>query len=256
MANPFGDLGLAAGYAASRPALHPLIVDRLRAWREGSPVGLAVDVGCGAGLSSRPLTSLASQVVGFDPAESMVRAARRTVPGVGFIAAAGEAMPFADASVDLLTAAGSLNYASDLDATLREAARVLAPGGVLAVYDFSPGRSFADSDALDAWFEAFLARYPFPVSQARPLSPEILRDVATGFTVERGEPFELTLAHALDFHIAYMLTETSVRDAVRRGTPLEDVRAWVTETLTPVFGPTTRDVVFRGYLTTLIPRRH
>ncbi|MGV3515980.1 class I SAM-dependent methyltransferase [Luteitalea sp.] len=235
--------------------MHPRVMEWLREWRRNATVSLAVDIGCGSGLSTRPLMAMARQAVGFDPVEAMVRVAQRTAPSARFITARGEAMPFAAASVDLLTAAGSLNYASDLDATLREAARVLAPGGVLAVYDFSPGRSFADSDALDRWFEAFLARYPFPASQARPLSPAILRDVATGFTVERGEPFELTLPHALDFHIAYMLTETSVRDAVRRGTPLEDVRAWVTETLTPVFGSTTRDVVFRGYLATLIPRR-
>ena len=43
------------------------------------------------------------------------------------------------------------------------------PGGLLAAYDFSPGRSFADSNRLDTWFETFTSRYPFR-SQARPLS--------------------------------------------------------------------------------------
>jgi ubiquinone/menaquinone biosynthesis C-methylase UbiE len=71
-------------------------------------------------------------------------------------------MPFGSGTVDLLTAAGSLNYTRDLDAVWHEAARVLGAGGTLAVYDFSPGRSFDDDDALDEWFDAFTARYPYP----------------------------------------------------------------------------------------------
>ena len=172
----------------------------------------------------------------------------------GAVTAAGEAMPFVERSVDLLTAAGSLNYARDLDATLREASRVLATGGVLAVYDFSPGRSFADSDGLDVWFEAFTTRYPFPATQARPLSPALLAEAAPGFDLRRGEPFEFPLTLAPAFHVDYMLTETCVQDAVRGGTPLESIRAWVIETLAPVFDGRPRDVLFRGYLATLTPR--
>ena len=249
--NPFGDEFMAAGYAASRPAVHPRVIDRLREWMDGAVVQRAADIGCGAGLSTRPLASLASIAVGFDPAEAMVRVATRVVPHARFVTAGGEAMPFDDRSIDLLTAAGSLNYTRDLGATLAEAARVLVPGGLLAVYDFSPGRSFVDSDRLDAWFEAFTARYPFPASQARPLSPSLLAEAASGFTLRRGETFAIPLALEPGFHVEYMLTETCVQDAVRRGTPLESIRAWITETLAPVFDGRSHDVLFRGYLATL-----
>jgi SAM-dependent methyltransferase len=251
MTNPFGDDFMAAGYAASRPAVHPRVIDQLRVWMDGAVVHRAADIGCGAGLSTRPLASLARMSVGFDPAESMVRVAARVVPGALFVTAGGEAMPFDDHSIDLLTAAGSLNYARDLDATFAEAVRVLAPGGLLAVYDFSPGRSFVDSDRLDAWFEAFIARYPFPASQARPLSPSLLEEAASDLVLVRGETFEIPLALEPAFHVDYMLTETCVQDAVRRGTPLESIRSWVTETLAPVFDGRPHDVLFRGYLATL-----
>lgn len=217
----------------------------------GGRVDRAADIGCGAGLSTRPLTSLACVTVGFDPAESMVRVATRGIAGARFVTAGGEAMPFRDRSIDLLTAAGSLNYTRDLGATLGEAARVLAPGGLLAVYDFSPGRSFVESDRLDTWFEAFTARYPFPASQARPLSPSLLAHQAADFRLERGETFEIPLTLDPGFHVEYMLTETCVQDAVRRGTSLDSIRAWVVETLTPVFGGRPREVLFRGYLATL-----
>ncbi len=183
----------------------------------------------------------------------MVRTARHVVPGPGFVVAAGEALPFRRASVDLLTAAGSLNYARDLDAIWREARRVLTPTGVMAVYDFSPARSFAEPQdrALDAWFETFLARYPRPLSQAIPLSPSILTTRARGLQVTRSDSFDVVLELTGSFYVAYMLTETNVQQATHAGVPVETIRAWCTETLGPVFGERPRRVVFKGYLATL-----
>ncbi len=80
MANPFGDDLMAAGYAAARPPVHPRVIDLLRRWVGSRRVEVAADLGCGAGLSTRPLVALARVCIGFDPAEAMVRAARRVVP--------------------------------------------------------------------------------------------------------------------------------------------------------------------------------
>jgi len=254
MSNPFSDDLIAAGYTAARPPVHPRVIDLLRQWLGSRRIDVAADLGCGAGLSTRPLLALARVCIGFDPAESMVRAARRVVPEATLMAAAAEAMPLASGSVDLLAAAGSLNYTRDLDAVWPEAARVLAPGGTFAVYDFSAARSLADGDpALDTWFAGFRERHPMPTSQAIPLSPEILAERAAGFTVTRGEAFELPIELTPEFYVNYMLTETNVQDATRRGTPLEDIRTWCSTTLAPVFGGRPRSVLFRGYLATLEP---
>ena len=72
---------------------------------------------------------------------------------------AAEALPVRSASIDVVTAAGSLNYAG-LDQFFPDVARVLREGGALIVYDFSAGRRFADSETLDEWFTEFLRRYP------------------------------------------------------------------------------------------------
>jgi SAM-dependent methyltransferase len=248
MSNPFSDDVMAAGYAAARPPVHPRVIALMRAWLGRSSVRVAADLGCGAGLSTRPLVDFARVCVGFDPAESMVRAARRTAPQATFMVAAGEAIPLPSGSVDVVAAAGSLNYARDLDAVWPEVARVLARGGTFVVYDFSPGRSLADDEGLDHWYESFLERYPRPAGQARPLSPAILNDIAAGFVLRRGEEFAMPLPLSASFYVEYMLTETNVQHAVRRGTPLDEIRTWCTETLAPVFGGRERDVVFRGYL--------
>ena len=77
-----------------------------------------------------------------------------------FAVAAAERLPCADASVDLLTAAGSLNYA-DLDAFVGEADRVLRTGGAIAVSNYSFGRPTAPAAAPD-WPERFAGAVPTP----------------------------------------------------------------------------------------------
>jgi SAM-dependent methyltransferase len=198
---------------------------------------------------------VAQLVVGFDPAEAMVHVAKGVCPGARFLAAAGEAIPLPDASVDLLAAAGSLNYANDLAAVWPEAARILTRDGVFAVYDFSPGRRFEHADTLDQWFTAFTARYPYPASQAIPLSPDILATLATPFSVTRAETFAFELRLGQEFYLSYMLTETNVQAAVEAGASLADIRKWCDTTLTPVFAGRPQPVVFTGYLTHLEPVR-
>ena len=116
MSNPFSDAAMAAGYATARPLVHPRVIALLHAWRHGARVQIAADIGCGAGLSTRALLDVADRRVGFDPSESMIRAARRVSPGALFVVASAEAMPLASRTVELLTAAGSLNYVRALDA--------------------------------------------------------------------------------------------------------------------------------------------
>ena len=251
MTNPFSDEHMAAGYAAARPPVHPRILTRLHDWLGGRTHRVALDLGCGAGLSTRPLRDMCDTCVGFDPAEAMVRTARRLRPDLQFLAAGAEAMPFASGSVDLIAAAGSLNYARDLGAVWPEARRVLAADGCLAVYDFATARSFADGDALDAWFGTFITRYPYPAGQAIPLSPAILAERASGFRVDRGEDFAIPITLTPEFFVEYMLTETCVQDAVRRGVPIASIREWCAASLPEVFEHRPRPVLFRGYLATM-----
>jgi SAM-dependent methyltransferase len=74
MPNPFASPAMAAGYAKSRPAVHPHIIERVRAFLGATaPLHRGLDVGCGAGLSTRALQGLAAQCVGLDPAPEMGR---------------------------------------------------------------------------------------------------------------------------------------------------------------------------------------
>lgn len=251
MANPFDTGAMAAGYATSRPPVHPRVIDLARPYLP-STIARALDVGCGAGLSTRALVPIADRVFGIEPAAGMLQWRHSIAPTAHFLVAGAEALPFASHSVDLIAAAGSLNYAR-LDQFFPEAARVLTATGMLLVYDFSAGRSFPTVDTLDAWFDAFTARYPQPVSQATRLNPEILAQFDSGFRPCGHQNFELALPLTPEFYLEYMLTETNVADAIRRGIAASEVRAWCQETLAPVWEGEAREVLFRGYFACFAP---
>ncbi len=244
----FGSPEMVDGYTRARPPVHPYVLELVRE-RLGltMPLARALDVGCGTGLSTSPLRGIAGFCIGLDPIEAMVHGSPARAVGVRFATARAEALPVRSAFVDVVTAAGSLNYA-DLDAFFPEAARVLREGGALIVYDYTPGRRFPGSDALDDWFSDFLARYPKQVGAARPLDPELLAAVATGFRLVSGEEFEVALRLDPAAYCDYVLTETNVEFAVASGEDRHEIRAWVESTLAGVFEDEARDVLFNGYL--------
>ncbi len=247
MANIFARAAMAAGYAAARPALHAPIIARVREHLQfRGQLARALDVGCGAGLSTRPLRSIARQCIGIDPAEAMLRWGRTVVPDAAFVVGSAEALPVRSSSIDIITAAGSLDYA-DLNLFFPEASRVLGPAGVLVVYDFSEGRRLRGSDRLDTWYSEFLKRYP-PPDSSRPVTPESLRTCNSGLRLSRYEHFEMGLMLEPSFYIDYVLTETNIAHALMNGAAEEEIRAWCARTLEPVFQGQAREVLFPGYI--------
>ena len=242
MTNSFSQPGMAAGYARFRPPVHRKILER--ALVPGLAVPRALDVGCGAGLSTQALAGFADVAIGMEPIAAMLP----NQPN--FFAGAAEAIPVMNASIDLITAAGSLNYAN-LNRFFLEAARILRDGGLLMVYDFEPGRSFRVSRNLDEWFNTFVERYPWPPHDAIDLNPEILRDVAAGFRLKNQERFEIATALDREFYLEYMLTETNVAFALRRGIARQEIRSWCARTLDEFWHEGSREILFRSYFACL-----
>lgn len=99
-----------------------------------------LDVATGTGLVARELveSGRAGAVVGLDPSEGMLRHAveRTDDRSLAFVLGRAEELPFADATFDALTVTYLLRYVDDPAATLRELARVVRPGGVIASLEF------------------------------------------------------------------------------------------------------------------------
>jgi SAM-dependent methyltransferase len=237
---------MAAGYAFNRPPVHPCIIARIRRGRRiERPFTRALDIGCGAGLSTAALEPIAAVAVGLEPAPGMLTHRRRVAPSASFVAARAEQLPFAAGSFDLVTAAGALNYV-DLDAFLPDLARVLAPGGLLVIYDFSAGRRMEGDGALDAWYAEFERRYP-----PEPGYDMDVRSIGfepAGLRLEAIEPFTVPVPMTAAQYVAYAMSESGVELAVAGGTLEAEIEAWCASTLSSILDERPRDVLFDAYV--------
>jgi demethylmenaquinone methyltransferase/2-methoxy-6-polyprenyl-1,4-benzoquinol methylase len=104
--------------------------------------GRVLDVATGTGLVARALVAChGCSVVGVDQSRGMLAEARRRTNGrVQFVEAKAEALPFDDETFDALTFTYLLRYVADPPATLRELARVVRRGGVVAGLEFGVPR--------------------------------------------------------------------------------------------------------------------
>ena len=112
-----------------------------------SPGERILDVATGTGMVAAALARrYGAQVVGLDQSPEMLAAARARLERspalrVTLVEGQAERLPFADGEFDHLTFTYLLRYVDDAAATLRELARVVAPGGRIASLEFGvPGR--------------------------------------------------------------------------------------------------------------------
>ena len=110
------------------------------------PGRLTLDVGCGEGRVTRDLRDLGHQVIGIDSSETMIAAAREADPGAEYLVADAAALPFPDGHADLVIAFMSLMDVDDMAGAVAELARVLEPGGRLAIAVVHPINSGHDID--------------------------------------------------------------------------------------------------------------
>ena len=107
------------------------------------PDARVLDVATGTGAVAVELVrQYGCSVVGIDRSPEMLAVARRRVAARGLGTrielheGRAETLPFADASFDALTVTYLLRYVDDPAATIRELARVVRPGGTMALLEF------------------------------------------------------------------------------------------------------------------------
>ncbi|MGF7052691.1 SAM-dependent methyltransferase [Bosea sp. OAE752] len=155
-------------------------LDALAALAKGRDGARVLDLGCGGGHASFNIAPFVGEVVAYDLSSEMLQvvadaAGKRGLRNVVTQQGPAEKLPFADGSFDMVVSRFSAHHWRDVDAGLREAARVLKSGGELVMSDtVAPSNPLADS-----YFQAI----------------EMLRDCSHGRNYTRAE-WEAAVARA------------------------------------------------------------
>jgi SAM-dependent methyltransferase len=165
VANPFDSDPAARRYARARPYYHRVALSLAARQLGISRARLAVDVGCGTGLSTRAVLELAERVIAIDASAAMLHAAQPQ-SRARYLLATAEQIPVRDAVADLATVGAAFHW-FDQARAVAELARVLRAGAGLAVYsDFFLGQ-LTGQPAFTTWLnDAYLPRYPAPSRHA------------------------------------------------------------------------------------------
>ena len=198
------------------------------------PVPLALDVACGTGQSAVALKEIASRVVGADASrEMLIRAPREA--GVRYVEASAEALPFADRSFQLITVALAFHW-FDRSRFLAEVRRVLDSFGWLIIYDNGFFGEMKENPEHERWYrEDYLVRYPSPPRNKKPLTDDECRK--HGLRLVARESYTNEVSFSVEELASYLMTQSNVTAAVEDGAESpESVRAWLVESVAPMFG--------------------
>ncbi len=228
--------GHAADYAKFRPGYPDALFD----WIAANTVSheLAWDCGCGNGQASVPLAARYSRVAATDfSAEQIAHAL--THPRIDYCAVPAEASGLPDHCADVVTIAQALHW-FDFDRFYAEVRRVVKPGGLIAAWTYQLLRAEpAINSVLAGFYEHTLGPHWPPERK--------WVDLAYGgmpfpFSEVDAPQFEIRLQWSLSDLLSYLGTWS----ATRRCTEAEgaDPLPAVGETLAPLWGSTTREIVW------------
>lgn len=179
-------------FSESRAMTDHEAIDRLVRAAGATAHHKSLDVACGPGLVALQFASTVAHATGLDTTPAMIARARelaqeRGVRNVEWLVGPAEALPFDDATFDIVTCRFAFHHMQDPLAALREMKRVTRPGGAVVVCDGVASDDRAKADAFNA-FER--VRDP---STVRFLTLRELRDLlpAAGLSIATEESYRV-----------------------------------------------------------------
>jgi ubiquinone/menaquinone biosynthesis C-methylase UbiE len=159
---PANAFGPAAGdYERARPSYPAAAIDVLRRELGIGPGSTVCDLAAGTGKLTRLLVPSGAAVLAVEPVPGMRDELRAAVPDVEVVDGTAEAMPFPDATIDVVTVAQAFHWFR-FDEALAEIRRVLSPGGGLAIlFNQRDERTawVAEMNEVIQWHSRTIARY-------------------------------------------------------------------------------------------------
>jgi SAM-dependent methyltransferase len=223
---------LEAAYLTTDVVEQRAIVLRLLSLLPGQAV---LDIGSGPGLLAREMADAVGpegRVVGLDLAEPMLEMGRRRCadrPWVEFEQGDAATLPFEAASFDAVVTTQVYEYVPDIPGALAEVARVLRPGGLVAILDTDYDSLVVHTEdperharVFDAWDEHFVHR-----GLPRTLGPQLCE---AGFRLRHRIAIPMFNAeyvpNAFSFHLTKFIANFS---GGRRAASAADAEGWLAE---------------------------
>ncbi|XP_005109192.1 putative methyltransferase DDB_G0268948 isoform X2 [Aplysia californica] len=125
-------------YAKFRPVYSDEVFETIKEFcaETSSSFDTAVDLGCGSGQSTLPLTKYFRKVVGMDVSEQQIARAPTDVSNLSFrVSRAEDLSAYENGSLDLVTIAQAFHWV-DQSKFFKEVERTVKPGGSLVVYGY------------------------------------------------------------------------------------------------------------------------
>lgn len=239
---------VAQGYRR-RPFLHRQVLERfhrdvaLRSFSNG------LDIGCGAGLSSKALKMICRHVTGSDISGEMIAVAREMCgdqEGYDFIVSRAEELPDFEKKFDIVTAAGVVQWIHRAP-FLEKLRDIMEEHGYLLIYDFCISDQMKGYPGFTSWWhECYLKEFPRPFRDESVWTGE---DVARyGFLMRNQIRYELEYEFDLDSFIEFMMIQSNVNARIEgEGRCAREISGWLRRSVQPLFHEEKRTLIFTGY---------
>jgi ubiquinone/menaquinone biosynthesis C-methylase UbiE len=113
--------------------------ESIRSFLKDLPLKQVLDIGCGRGNSLSVLSDSTASVVAVDNIFEMVRKNIACFPGIKFVTADAQFLPFQKNSFELIFCVGLFEYVKNWSYLLQEIHRVLSPAGYAVITISPPG---------------------------------------------------------------------------------------------------------------------
>ena len=152
---------------------------------------------------------------------------------ITYVQAPAESLPLRNESADLITVSSAFHW-FERSAFLREARRVVRPGGWLVIYEnFFMGQKHPNADLAD-WFERYYKTYHLPPKDRSPFTDEDAQKV--GFAFLARETYQNAWSFGWGDFVAYLMSQSNAVAAISSGRhSAETLKLELAEQLEPFF---------------------